>query len=64
MLDDIIQKLQELRKTHGNLPVYAAEVDGGGYSEISQDDILFMKEQLPCWASRKTNYPDRINITL
>ena len=40
-VSELIKTLQELQSKHGDLPVYCAEIFGGGFGEMEDDSVFF-----------------------
>lgn len=67
-ISDLILRLEEIRKEHGDLPVFAAEVFGGAYGEIYMEEleccVTVDKECVPFIGRREGKFPKRVSIRL
>ena len=67
-ISDAITRLRQIQEEHGDLPVFCAEIDGGGYGEIElkrlNEIVSFQPAIPPFWVSRKEDYPERVDISL
>jgi len=67
-ISELIARLEEFRKEHGDLPVWAAEVFGGAYGEIDLEEIdccvTIDEECVPFIGRREGKFPKRVSITL
>jgi hypothetical protein len=66
LISQVVEKLAKILYEHGDLPVYGAEIDGGGYGEIEIGQVRFAKSEKRWWANPNNlpDYPDRAEITL
>lgn len=44
VIGELIKKLQELQSKHGDIPVYCAEIFGGGFGKMEDASINFYKK--------------------
>lgn len=63
-LSQVIASLTELLAKHGDIPVYAAEIEGGAYGELQPDGICFDVECGPFYIKQHEKVPNRITIAI
>lgn len=44
IISELITRLQELQSEHGDVPVYCAEIFGGGYGKMGSASVGFYKK--------------------
>ena len=65
-ISDLIKRLELLKEIHGDLRVCAAEIDGGGWGEITDlnDAVWYRKESPKFWSNQPNIIEECISIDI